>query len=208
MNWLADPAKVRADAHMPAVFTNDRAGFVERWIVAEALTAGAVKRDDATSGDHRRGRLAFLSVGCATCHLVPDTDLKEQKSLGRRSLAGLADRMSAADIATFLGNPHSRYPDGRMPRLPVTPVEARDIAAYLLLWLKPSELPAADAPKPEELQAAFKKLAARDQTTAAATLLREKGCTACHTGLGESRPARRADQAGREGRMPRGHLRE
>ena len=188
MNWLADPAKVRADAHMPAVFADDRAGFVERWIVAEALTAGAVKRDEATSGDHRRGRLAFLSVGCATCHLVPDTDLKDQKSLGRRSLAGLADRMGGADIATFLGNPHSRYPDGRMPRLPVTPAEARDIAAYLLLWLKPSELPAVDAPKPEELQAAFKKLAARDQTAAATALLREKGCTACHTGLGESRP--------------------
>ena len=124
---------------MPAVFTNDRAGFVERWIVAESLTAGAAKREDVPAGDHRRGRLAFLSIGCATCHSVPDTDVNEQKGLGQRALTGLADRMSAADIATFLGNPHSRYPDGRMPRLPVTPAEARDIAAYLLLWLKPSE---------------------------------------------------------------------
>jgi cytochrome c551/c552 len=187
MTWLADPVKVRADAHMPSLFKDDRSGFVERWIVAEALTTGAVKRE-APQGDHRRGRLAFVSVGCAACHFVPDIELKEQKNLGQRSLATVADRMSAADITTFLGNPHSRYPDGRMPRLPVTPDEARDIAAYLLLWSKPTELPAVEAPKPEELQAAYKKLGARDQATAAATLLKEQGCTACHTGLGESRP--------------------
>jgi mono/diheme cytochrome c family protein len=180
---------MRPDAHMPAVFASDRAGFVERWIVAEALTAGAGKRaDDAPPGDHRRGRLAFLSVGCATCHFVPDVDHKEQKELDRRSLATVADHMSAADIVTFLGNPHARYPDGRMPRLPVTPAEARDIAAYLLMWSKPSDVPAVEAPKPQELQDGFKRLGARDQTGAAAVLLREKGCTACHTGLGDSRP--------------------
>lgn len=188
MQWLADPAKVRPDAHMPALFTNDRAGFVERWIVAESLTSRLVAPEDVPPGDHRRGRLAFLSIGCATCHVVPDTDAKEQKQLDQRPLTGLADRMSAADIATFLGNPHSRYPDGRMPRLPVAPAEARDIAAYLLLWLKPSEAPAVEAPKPEELQTAFKKLGARDQSAAAAVLLREKGCSACHIGLGDSRP--------------------
>ncbi len=188
MQWLSDPAKVRSDAHMPALFANDRGGFVERWIIAEALTSGAANREEAPAGDHRRGRLVFLSVGCATCHVVPDMEQKEQKNLGQRSFTGLADRMSAADIAAFLGNPHSRYPDGRMPRLPVTPAEARDIAAYLLLWIRPSESPAVEAPKPDELQAALKRLGARDPTAAASVLLKEKGCTACHTGLGESRP--------------------
>src|SRR5262249_27346100 len=33
MNWLADPAKVRADAHMPGLFSDDRNGYVERWLV-------------------------------------------------------------------------------------------------------------------------------------------------------------------------------
>src|SRR5262249_54870614 len=42
--------------------------------------------------------------------------------------------------------------------------------------------------KPQELQDVFKRLGVRDQAAAAAVLLREKGCTACHTGLGESRP--------------------
>src|SRR5204862_536857 len=103
MQWLADPSKVRPDASMPGLFANDRTGFAERWIIADALTAGAAKRD-APPGDHRRGRLAFLSVGCAACHVVPDMERKEQKELGQRPLTGLADRMSAADITAFLGN--------------------------------------------------------------------------------------------------------
>lgn len=188
LNWLEAPWRVRPETHMPHVFTEDRAGFVERWILAEHLTTGAKRAEEQPTGDHRRGRITFLSIGCAACHFVPDIDRKEQKQLGQIAFTGLGDRMNSSDIVTFLGNPHSRYPDGRMPRLPVTPAEARDIAAYLLLWSKPSELPAVEAPKPDELHAAFKRLGARDVGTAAAVLLKEKGCTACHTGLGESRP--------------------
>ena len=188
LNWLADPAKVRADAHMPALFAPDRAGFVERWIVTESLT-GSKRPDEKATGDHRQGRRIFLSLGCAACHFVPDLDRATQRDLDRFPLTGLGDRMSAGDLVAFLGNPHGRYPDGRMPRLPVTPDEARDVAAYILLWSKPSPVPPADKPPTDqELRDTFRRLGARDQGSAAAALLREKGCTACHTGLGEYRP--------------------
>ena len=187
MDWLASPRKVRADSHMPNLFVDNRAGFVERWIITESLVGGGSKNsDDAPAGDHRQGRLTFVSLGCAVCHIVPDR--KDQPDHGQTPLTGLGDRMSATDIVRFLGNPHSRYPDGRMPRLPVTPTEARDIAAYLLLWSKPTELPAVEAPTPKELQDFYRKLGVRDQAAAATKLLSDKGCTACHTGLGESRP--------------------
>jgi hypothetical protein len=191
LNWLADPAKVRPDAHMPALFTPDRAGLVDRWILAEYLTGGGGGKRPAEGppGDYRRGRITFLSLGCAACHLVPDIDRAGQKDLDRTPLTGLGDRITAADLVTFLGNPHGRYPDGRMPRLPVTPDEARDIAAYLLLWSRPSpEPPAVEPPTPEEVRAAVRRLGGRDQKSAAAVLLREKGCLSCHPGLGESRP--------------------
>lgn len=188
MNWLADPSKVRAGARMPAVFANDRAGFIERWIITEYLTAGPAKRDEAMPGDFRRGRLTFLGLGCAACHFLPDVEQKQQKQLGQHSFSGLADRMSAADIVTFLGNPHSRYPDGRMPRLPVTPTEARDIAAYILMWSKLSQPSEVEAPKPEEVQGMIKKVGSRDLNAAAVSLIQVRGCAECHTGLGESRP--------------------
>jgi cytochrome c551/c552 len=192
MRWLDDPAKVRPGAHMPALFASDRQGFVERWILADFLTQGNPDhRDDRPRGDHRAGRLAFLGLGCAVCHFVPDIGRSEQGHPDRVALDGLGDRMSADDLAAFLGNPHIRYPDGRMPRLPIAPNTARDIAAYLLLWAGPTASPPpATAPKAEEVQGLARRLGvsgwSRDATAIA--LLAQKGCIACHTGLGPTLP--------------------
>src|SRR5262249_17656767 len=67
MNWLADPAKIRTEARMPALFSADPMGHAERWIIADYLMRdSADKRDEKPpQGDHRAGRLAFLNLGCA-----------------------------------------------------------------------------------------------------------------------------------------------
>jgi glucose/arabinose dehydrogenase/mono/diheme cytochrome c family protein len=190
VNWLADPSKVRPEAQMPALFATDRTGYAERWLIADYLTRdSAEKREErAVPGDHRAGRLAFLNLGCATCHFVPDGPRSEQPDLERITFTGLGDRMRADDLVTFLGNPHGRYPDGRMPRVPVTPDQARHIAAYLLLWAKPSAPPAADAPSAGEIQQVFVRLGVRDRSAAAVALLRTNGCNSCHPGLGPTLP--------------------
>ena len=62
-NWLADPTKVRADAHMPALFSPDRAGYIERWLVADYLSGGKdEKRMEEKPGNHRGGRLEYLGL--------------------------------------------------------------------------------------------------------------------------------------------------
>jgi len=188
MNWLADPSKVRPDAHMPALFTADRAGFVERWIVADQLAGHEKRSAEPARGDHRAGKIAFLSLGCAACHFAPDVDRAEQSELNRTSLTTLGDRYSEADLATFLGNPHGRYPDGRMPRVPVPPDQARNIAAFLLLWSKPSEIAPPEPPTAKEIDAAVRRLGANDRRAAADLLLRDKGCQSCHPGIGDNKP--------------------
>jgi hypothetical protein len=196
IEWLADPAKVRPGAHMPAVFADDRSGYVERWLIAEHLTSGKkAKRDAAIPGSHRGGRIAFVGMGCVACHIVPDVDRKEQRDLDRWPLVGLADRMTAAELAKFLEDPHGRYPDGRMPRMPLSPAQARDIAAYLLLWSK--ALPPAAAvvaPAPAESEDVVRRLGAKNRSDAALVLMSQRGCTACHSGLGEIRLANHALQ--------------
>src|SRR5262249_5930092 len=108
--------------------------------------------------------------------------------LYRYPLIGLGDRLRAEDLAAFLGNPHSRYPDGRMPRLPIAPDAARNIAAFLLLWSKPSaEHVAGSPPAPGEIDAVVRRLRARAKTVAA-ELIREKRCAECHPGLGPGSP--------------------
>lgn len=187
MRWLDAPAAVRAGARMPALFGRDRRGYVERWLIADYLAqpdhnAPAV---DPPKGDHRLGRRAFLGLGCAACHLVPDVDGKEQGSDSERfPLTGLGDRLRPGDLSAFLGDPRSRYPDGRMPKFPVTPDAALDIAAYLLLW-SPAKPSASANPSPsrEEIAEVVRRLQADGPPAAARTLIREKGCAACHPGV-------------------------
>ena len=126
--WLDDPAKMKSVARMPSLFSNDRIGLVERWIVTDYLlraTSTGQRREATVQGDHRMGKRHFSSLGCATCHFLPDEDRADQIGLDRIPLEGLNDRMSVRDFVAFLGNPHARYPDGRMPRLPVQPQAAR-----------------------------------------------------------------------------------
>ncbi|MBL8793086.1 MAG: hypothetical protein JNM56_04215, partial [Planctomycetia bacterium] len=189
LRWLADPSQVHGDARMPALFTADRTGFVERWLTADALLGSNDTQPAAPTGDLRAGRLAFVSIGCAACHFVPDVKREEQTDLDRVPLRGLGDRLGAEALAAFLGSPRQRYPDGRMPHLPIPPVMARDIAAYLLEWSKPTEAPKEESPTAAEVAAVVKRLKVRDRAAAGAALLREKRCGECHSGLGVNQAA-------------------
>jgi hypothetical protein len=194
LDWLAEPAKVRPDARMPVLFAPDRKGFVERWVITEHLlgpSPGAKRPAVDSGGNHRLGRQAFIGIGCAGCHYLPDSDRPEQPDPGRSPLSDLGDRLPGEELAAFLGNPQARYPDGRMPRLPVPPAMARDIAAYLLLWSKPAraEAEAVKPPTPAEIQEVSSRLGAQGLTDTAAALLREKRCAECHPGLGPGSPA-------------------
>jgi glucose/arabinose dehydrogenase/cytochrome c551/c552 len=206
LDWLAAPAKVRNDARMPALFSAGRTGFVERWIIAEHMLGPTIsdkqpapspsqpanKKDERNrAGDHRLGRRAFVSLGCPACHFLPDVPRAEQPDQERVLLSDLGDRLPAEELAAFLGNPQSRYPDGRMPRLPVTPDAARDIAAYLLLWSKPGGAHAqtVEPPTVAEIRAVTRRLSASDIDAAGAALVRQKGCAACHSGLGAVTPS-------------------
>jgi cytochrome c2 len=167
---------------MPRLFTDDRDGFVERWIVAEHLAPAAPPPAPAAGGDHRHGKLAFLKLGCVACHFVPDADPPEPPDPERTTLTATASRWTVASLAAFLKNPAQRYPDGRMPRLPPQKPEAdRDIAAYLLLHGAPEAAEADDpAPSPQEIETTLRRLGASDPTSAAVTLMRRKRCASCH----------------------------
>lgn len=187
LEWLRDPSALHAHATMPALFAADRTGFVERWLIADHLVGDTKKTPEKAVGDHRAGRKQFIANGCTACHFLPDLAANEQPPLERTLLTGLRERMSADHLAAFLGNPLSRYPDGRMPTIPLTADKARDIAAFLLENSPAGKRPdGADAPPtPDEIAIVARRLNAKPQTVAA-TLLVEKGCVHCHPGLGTS----------------------
>jgi mono/diheme cytochrome c family protein len=189
LRWLEEPGQVLHGARMPALFSADRQGFTERWLVAEYLGTPKIHQAEKPLGDHREGRKTFLSIGCVACHQVPDMRASEQADLDRWPLRGLTQRFPGETLAAFLANPHGRYLDGRMPRLPLSLTQARDMAAYLLLWSESPELAGLAGPSSEEIQKALSRLKARDKATAGAALVQEKKCGVCHPGLGSALPA-------------------
>lgn len=191
LRWLENPSAVRTNAKMPVLFSADRNGYVERWLIAEHLLGTANKPEPREpTGSHRMGRRHFINFGCATCHFLPDMDRKEQADFQRVPLTDLKDRLPADQLAAFLGNPQTRYPDGRMPRLPLAPDVTRDLAAYLLEYSTSvaENQEKFTPPTEEEIKAVFKRLKISERADAGATLVRQKGCAQCHSGIGSSVP--------------------
>ncbi len=191
LDWLEDPHKIGSGSRMPALFAADRKGFVERSIVADYLiraTSTGERRGAATvPGDTRLGKRHFQGLGCGACHFLLDEPLDEQPQVGQSRLEGLNDRLSQGDLSAFLLNPQARYPDARMPRLPMPPETARDIAAYILVNQKPPVPDEAVSGRADqkELDETFKRLGVRNLDAAGQALVREKRCVECHAGLGE-----------------------
>ncbi|GIW92883.1 MAG: hypothetical protein KatS3mg110_0924 [Pirellulaceae bacterium] len=194
MRWLENPPAVRAGTAMPKLFDETREGYIERWLVASWL-AGSVPPPDSRPppGDHRMGRRLFISVGCAACHFLPDRLPEEQLDRGQHTFAGLGDRWNEETLAEFLKNPVVRYPDGRMPQIPLNDAEARDIAAFLLYWSRSSEAsdtePKAAAPTDQELDRVLRAYQAATPEQAAQRIMARRGCGACHAGEGLAEPA-------------------
>lgn len=185
LKWLADPRAVQASASMPSLFVSGRQGFIERWILTEIFVPSTATRntDPVPNANHRLGRRHFVDVGCAACHYLPDVPLDEQFAAGQSPFAEFGPRWTADTLADFLVTPHQRYSDGRMPAMRLTAEDARDIAAYLQLWLaKDFQVENADAPPtPEEIDAEIGRRGAKDLRDASIMIWREKRCAACHS---------------------------
>jgi mono/diheme cytochrome c family protein len=96
-----------------------------------------VERQSLAQGDPANGLAAIERVGCGSCHRIPDVSWP-RGTVGP-ALTGLADRALIAGklpnrpdvLAAFIRNAPALVPGSAMPAMPVTEMEARDIAAYL-----------------------------------------------------------------------------
>lgn len=85
-----------------------------------------------------RGLAAIERAGCAACHRIEGVDWPQGRwgpSLLNYDDAGLvagALPNTPANLAAFVRNAPAVKPGSTMPPMPVTPAEARDIAAYLM----------------------------------------------------------------------------
>lgn len=108
--------------------------------ILTCITACADNREQPrglTGADASEGLAVIERVGCAACHRIPGVDWPTGTVGG--SLAGFADRSMIAGrfpnqpqaLAVWVRDAPSMAPTTGMPTLPITPSEARDVAAYL-----------------------------------------------------------------------------
>lgn len=110
-------------------------------------------------GNADRGRRLYHQIGCVACHAADESydvvavkpspldemldqlDPDELKELGLSSAARrfdsvplpkLAEKYTAQSLTFFLQNPEHTRPSGRMPNFLLQPVDAADVAAWLL----------------------------------------------------------------------------
>jgi cytochrome c2 len=104
---------------------------------AAAPAAAPLTPAPSLPGDPERGRLLMETRGCTGCHTVGGV-------AGARGVAGpvltnvvlrptLAGRIptSPENLTAFLLDPAALKPDTTMPKLGLSPEEARDLVAYL-----------------------------------------------------------------------------
>jgi cytochrome c553 len=145
-------------------------------IAPERLTSPA---DDAAvrAGEQLQlGQQLWAERRCARCHEM------DQKRVGESAFAELdtvgpdlrqaGARMHQDWLAEWLLDPRRFRPDATMPKLPLTPAEAADLAAWLAGMGAPGVAPAA----PDDL------------ATKGRARFRQLGCVACHLEPGAKHP--------------------
>ena len=154
LSHLSTQEKEDAIAALSAFLSTQRKPFPE----VRASGANPVPHQFWNKGSVDRGRELYHSVGCVACHapgddheidvretaldrLIRDLDPEELKDLGLSNAAQPVNSVPHSDLKTkysresltqFLLNPELSRPSGRMPSLKLKPMEAADIAAYLL----------------------------------------------------------------------------
>ncbi len=114
---------------------------IVRALLPLLLTAGCKpppgEAQHMAQADPARGKLAIERAGCGACHAIPG--VRWPQGQAGPSLAGFADQGLIAGrlpnrpdlLAAYVRNAPATLPGTTMPAMPLSPAEARDVAAYL-----------------------------------------------------------------------------
>jgi mono/diheme cytochrome c family protein len=196
-HWLADPSALRHEATMPRLFSDDTAGQAERYAVAQYLASQGTPLEIIPDPPQpvivqtvADGEQLFARVGCVVCHA------RQGERPAQVTLKGLSQKTTPEVLETFIRNPASVAPAGRMPAFVLGKLEVRQLAMYLSQYdaaaTQPLSLP--DAPPTAAAIAALDALKLTDAdrekflTLAPAEqwkslgrqVMQSKGCASCH----------------------------
>ena len=161
--FIATPSFAKPGTTMPDLLSyldptlrDETATALSHYLASLGKLAAPVK---PTTEAISRGKQLYHSIGCVACH-SPEQSLTNSVPLGP-----LSEKYTVASLTSFLKDPLSVRPGGRMPDLHLEHSEAEDISNYLLR----DQTEASEAHQPDPT------LASRGKA-----LFRQYRCDACH----------------------------
>ncbi|MBI3874651.1 MAG: c-type cytochrome [Verrucomicrobia bacterium] len=127
--WILDPKKQRATAHMPRVFSGPDAQKNAEAAAAFLASLSGPRDDLAAQADESReaGQKLVESLHCTGCHALPGA--KDEP--GKISLTHINFKFPGGELAVFLKNPGAHYAWTHMPKFSLSDAEAQNLAAHL-----------------------------------------------------------------------------
>ena len=135
-------------------------------------------------GDIEKGEKLFKTVGCQACHT-----LNGKGENHAPDLSNIAEKVNADWLVTWIGGPHTYNPKSKMPDLRLSESESTDIATYLMQFGKKEVIPGLEA-----------KLKDPTLIKHGETVIRRRGCFACHDIKGMENEGRIAPELSSFGR--------
>ena len=135
-------------------------------------------------GDEEKGKKLFETVGCQACHT-----LNGKGENHAPDLSNIAQKVNADWLVTWIGGPHTYNPKSKMPDLRLNEDDATDIATYLIQFGKKKVIPGLEA-----------KLRDPALIKHGETVVRRRGCFACHDIKGMEKEGRIAPELSAFGR--------
>jgi len=178
VRWIKQPKNYLPETRMPYFGLSDEhtlALSAYLWNVSEKDYQVAEKFQ---GGDTAKGKKLFETVGCQACHKV-----KGNGELFGPNLTRIGQKVNPDWLVSWIKNPDEYNHESVMPNLRLTLEQASDIAAYLLQF---------DQKRPQE--GVEEQLNDPELIKLGKTLVRGRGCFACHDIKGMEKQGRIAPE--------------
>jgi len=162
--WVKEPKQYLPRTRMPNFDLSDEHALAISAYIMDASEDGYELPETFKSGNPEKGKELFESVGCQACH-----KLKGKGELFAPDLSRIAEKVSADWLVSWLSNPKDYNHESIMPNMRLSLEQASDITAYLMQFGEPKKIPGIE-----------RRLKDPDAIQFGKTLVRRRGCFACH----------------------------
>jgi len=182
--WVKKPKDYLPKTRMPEFkFSEKDAMAVTAYLLASSEESYDLP-NKFESGNPDKGKKLFESVGCQACH-----ELNGKGETFGPDLSRIGEKVNADWLVTWISSPHSYNAESRMPDLRLDKSQASDIASYLIQFGKKDIIPGLEA-----------KLKNSELIDYGKTVVRRRGCFACHDIKGMEKEGRIAPELSSFGR--------